>query len=97
MRDATGRDSVRVITGGTETIYSTGETDSGFSHIEGITLDAGDEEDEVAGGLSGMSVDRIFEICDRANEGQAASVSGMFYNRVSGESRCQRYNMEAED
>ena len=45
-----------------------------LSNIEVITLDAGEEVDEVAGGASGMGVDRIGEIGDRASEGQAARV-----------------------
>ena len=39
-------------------------------------LRAGEEVDEVAGGASGMDVDKIGEICDRASEGQAAGVYG---------------------
>ena len=44
--------------------------------MEGITLGASDELDEVAGEACGMGVDRIGEIGDRANEGQAAVVYG---------------------
>ena len=44
------------------------------AHIEGITLGAGEEVDEVAGGASGMGVDRIGEVGDQASEGQAAGV-----------------------
>ena len=47
-----------------------------FSHIEGNTLGAGEELDEVAGGSSGMGVDRIGEVGDRASEGQAVGVYG---------------------
>ena len=44
-------------------------------HIEGIiTLGAGEEVDEVAGGARGMDVDRRGEVGDRASEGQAAGV-----------------------
>ena len=46
------------------------------SHIEGITLGAGEEVDDVAGGASGMGVDRIGETSDRASEGQAPEVYG---------------------
>ena len=35
-------------------------------HIEGITLGAGEEVDEVAGRASGMDVDRIGEVGDQA-------------------------------
>ena len=45
-------------------------------HIEGITLGAGEEVDEVAGGAGGMDADGIGEIGDRASEGQAAGVYG---------------------
>ena len=33
-----------------------------LSHIEGITLGAGEEVDEIAGGASGMDVGRIVEM-----------------------------------
>ena len=45
-------------------------------HIESITLSAGEEVDEVAGGSIGMSVVRINEVGDRVSEGQAARVYG---------------------
>ena len=57
-------------------IHSSGQTISSLAHIEGITLSAGDEVDEVAGGAGGMGVDRIGEVGDRASEGQAAGVYG---------------------
>ena len=44
-------------------------------HIEGITLGAREEVDEVAGGVGGMCADRIGEIGDRASERQAAEVN----------------------
>ena len=47
-------------------IYSSGQTIFGFTHIEGITLGTGEK---VAVGASGMSVDRVGEVCDRAREG----------------------------
>jgi len=47
-----------------------------LSHIEGITLGASEEVDEVAGGASGMGVGRISEVGDRARERQAAGVFG---------------------
>ena len=40
------------------------------SHIEGITLGAGEEVDEVAGEAGGMGVDGIGEVGDWASEGQ---------------------------
>ena len=52
-------------------IHSSGETIFTLIHIEGITLGAGEEVDKVAGGASGMGVDGIGEIGDRASEGQA--------------------------
>ena len=39
--------------------HSSGQTAFSLSHIEGITLGAGEEVDEVAGGAGGMGVDRI--------------------------------------
>ena len=40
-------------------IHSSGQTILGLFHIAGFTLGAGEEIDEVAGGTSGMGVDRI--------------------------------------
>ena len=37
-------------------IHSSGQTISSLAHIEGITLSAGEEIDEVAGGASGVGV-----------------------------------------
>ena len=62
-------------------IHSSGQTVFGFSHIEGITLGAFEEVDEVAGGASGMGVDRIGEVCDRTS-GQAAGVYGAGFTVV---------------
>ena len=53
-------------------IHSIGQTIFGLTQIEGITLGAGEEADEVAGGASGLGVDRIGEVGNRASEGQAA-------------------------
>ena len=50
-------------------IHSSGQTVFSLTHIEGITLGSGEEVDEVAGGASGMGVNRIGEIGDRTNEG----------------------------
>ena len=47
-------------------IHSSGQTISSLAHIEGITLGAGEEVDEVAGGAGGMGVDGIGEVGDRA-------------------------------
>ena len=57
-------------------IHSSGQTISSLAHIEGITLSADEEVDEVAGGASGMGVDGIGEVDDRASERQAAWVYG---------------------
>ena len=40
-------------------IHSSGQTTSSLAHIEGNTLSAGEEVDEVAGGAGGMGVDGI--------------------------------------
>jgi hypothetical protein len=40
-------------------IHSSGQTIFSLIHIEGITLGAGEEVDEVAGGASGMGADRM--------------------------------------
>ena len=45
-----------------------------LAHIEGITLGTSEEVDKVAGGASGMGVDGIDAVGDRASEGQAAGV-----------------------
>ena len=55
-------------------IHSSGQTGFSLSHIEGIKLGVGEEIDEIAGGASGMSADRIGEVGDRASEGQTAGV-----------------------
>ena len=57
-------------------IHSTGQTVFSFSHLEDITLGAGEEVDEVAGGASGMGVNRIDEIGDRDSKGQVAGMYG---------------------
>ena len=56
--------------------HSSGQTIFSLAHIEGITLGAGEEVDEIAGGACGMSVDRIGEVGDRESEKQAAQVYG---------------------
>ena len=55
-------------------IHSSGQTIFSFIHIESITLGAGEDIDEVAGGANGMGVDRISEIGDRASKGQSTGV-----------------------
>ena len=62
------------IVGGGMAIHSIGKTIFGVTHIEGITLGASEEVDEVAGGASAMGVDKIGEVGDMASEGQAAGV-----------------------
>ena len=57
-------------------IHSNRKAILSLAHIEGITLGAGEEVDEVAGGAGGMGVDGIVEVGDRASEGQAAGVYG---------------------
>ena len=58
-------------------IYSSGQTIFSLAHIEGITLTAGEEVDEVAGGAGGMGVDGIGEVGDWTSEGQADGVYGV--------------------
>ena len=50
-------------------IHSSGQTVFSFPNIEGFTVGAGEEVDEVAGIACGMGVDRIGEVGDRASEG----------------------------
>jgi hypothetical protein len=50
-------------------IHYSGQTIFSLAHIEGITLGAGEEVDEVAGRARGMGVDGIGEVGDRASEG----------------------------
>ena len=52
------------------------KTISSLAHIEGITLGAGEEVDEVSGGAGGMGVDGIGEVGDWTSEGQANGVYG---------------------
>ena len=51
---------VKIVGGGPVTIHSSGQTTFSCTHIEGITLGAGEEVDEVAGGADGMGVDEKF-------------------------------------
>ena len=45
---------VRIIGGQTVVIHSSKQAIFSFTHIEGITLVAGEEVDEIAGGASGI-------------------------------------------
>ena len=47
-------------------IHFSGQTIFSLAHIEGITLGAGEEVDDVVGGAGGMGVDGIGEVGDRA-------------------------------
>ena len=64
---------VRIVGGELVAIQSRGQTILISTRIEGITLGAGEEIDEVAGGANDMGMDRI-EVGDWAREGQAAGV-----------------------
>ena len=55
-------------------IHSSGQTIYSLTHIEGITLGAGEEVNKVARRANGMGVDGVGEVGDRASEGQAAGV-----------------------
>ena len=57
-------------------IHSSGLTVFSFLHIEGNTLGLGEEVDGVAGGASGMGVDKIVEAGYRTSEGKAAGLFG---------------------
>jgi hypothetical protein len=46
-------------------IHSSGQTIFSFTHIEGITLGAGEEVLEVSGGTIGMGLHGIAEVGDR--------------------------------
>ena len=70
------RQVVRTVVRRPVAIHSSGQTISSLAPIEGITLSAGEEVDEVAGGAGGMGVDGIGEVGDRASEGQAVGVYG---------------------
>ena len=69
-----GMDCDQIVGGGPMAIHSSVQTVFSLSHIEGITLSAGEEVDEVAGGASSMGVDRIGEVGNRASEGQVAGM-----------------------
>ena len=60
-------------------IHSSGQTIFGLAHVEGITLSAGEEVDEVAGGGGGMGVDGIGKVGDWASERQAAGEYGAHF------------------
>ena len=50
------------------TIHSSGQIIFSFTHIEHITIGAGEEVDEVAGGACDMGVVRVDEAGDRVSE-----------------------------
>ena len=50
-----------------------------FTHIQGLTLGAGEKVEKVVGGVNGMGMDRIDEVGDRGGEGQAAGVYGAVF------------------
>ena len=56
-------------------INSSGQAIFGLTHIEEITVGAGEDVDEVAGGASGMGVDRI---------GYVRLVTGLVKDRLLG-------------
>ena len=55
--------------GGLASIHSSGQTICNFSHMEGITLAAGEEINKVAKRASGMGMDGIGEVGDTTSEG----------------------------
>ena len=57
-------------------IHSSRQAIFSFNHTEGITLQAGEEVDEVSRGTSSIGVDRVGEVCGRATEGKAAGMYG---------------------
>ena len=63
-------------------LYSSGQTIFSSTHLEGITLGIGEEVDEFSGGASGMGVDSVGEVGDRASEGQAAGVYAAGFTRT---------------
>ena len=56
------------------TIHFSEQTILSFTHVESITLGAGEEVDEVAGGSNSIDVVREGYVGDRASEVQAAEV-----------------------
>ena len=64
-------------------IHFSGQTSFGFIHIEGISLCADEEFDEVPGVASGMGVDRIGKTGDRDSEGQSTRVYGTCFTAGS--------------
>ena len=61
------------------TIHCSRKNIFGFTHIEGITLDVG----EIAGGVSGMGIDRIGEVDDRTSKGHCGRVNGASFTAGS--------------
>ena len=64
-------------------IHCCAQTVFSFSHIEDITLSAGEELYEVVGGANSMGVVWIGEVHDRTSEGQAAGVYGACFTTGS--------------
>ena len=82
---ATGRGKLfGIVGGGLVPIHSSGRTVFRLPHIQGITLGAGEEVDEIARGASGMGADRIGEIGDWTSERQAAGVYGAGFTAAYG-------------
>ena len=67
---------VGTVGGGPVVIHSSEQTVFSLTPIEGITLGAGEEVDEVSGGAGGMGVDGIGEVGDWTSEGQTDRVYG---------------------
>ena len=56
-----------------------GKTNHSFSHIEGISLDAGEEIYEFAGRAGDMGLGEICELGDRTDERHSVGVYGAGY------------------
>ena len=63
-----------------------------FTHIEGITLSAGEEVGEVAEGTSVMGVDRIGEVVTGLVKDRLLGCMGLVLQRVSGRERSQGWD-----
>ena len=72
-------------------------TISSLAHIEGITLSAGEEVDEVTGGASGMGVEKIDEVGNQLVKDRLLGCMRQvlcFYSRISGKERSQGWEEE---
>ena len=65
-------------------IHSSGQIVFSFPHIEGITLGAGEEVDEVAGGASGMVWIGYVRLVTGLVRYRLLGCMGQFYNGISG-------------